>query len=85
MFKVSNVLMVVVLGGNGQTMDCAKNIPTNTEEDPERPKRLDENVCSCPSYIVTIDPPKNTEKYSADDKAVWSNIKSFIKKYSVNS
>ena len=30
----------------------------NTEEGPERPKHLDEEVCSCPSYIVTIDPPK---------------------------
>ena len=25
-------------------------------------KRLDNNACSYPSYIVTIDPPKNTQK-----------------------
>ena len=31
---------------------------TTTEEDRERLKRLDGNVCSCPSYIVTINPPK---------------------------
>ena len=31
---------------------------TNTEEGPDKPKGLDGNVCSCPSNIVTIVPPK---------------------------
>ena len=35
----------------------------------------DVNVCSCPCYTVTIDPSKDTEKYIADDEAVWSSIK----------
>ena len=38
-------------------------------------------MCSCPSYIVTIDPPKDTEKYIASDKAVWSSIK-YLKAFS---
>ena len=42
-----------------------------------RPKHLDGNVYSCPKYTVTIDPPKNTEKYIKNDEAVWSNIKLF--------
>ena len=32
-------------------------------------------MCSCPSNIVTIDQPKDTKKYIADDEAVRSNIK----------
>ena len=51
---------------------CAR---TDTEVGPERLKRLDGNVCSCPSYIVTINPPKDTVKYIVDDKATQSNIK----------
>ena len=35
------------------------------------PNRLD----CCPPYIVIIHLPKDTEKYSADDEVVWSNIK----------
>ena len=35
---------------------------TNTEEGLKWPKRLDENVCSCP-YL------KDAEKYIADDEA----------------
>ena len=30
---------------------------------PDRPKRLDGNVCFCPSYIVTTNPPKRTLVY----------------------
>ena len=41
----------------------------------ERLKRLDWNVCSCPSNIVTIDSSKDTEKHIVDDEAVWFNIK----------
>ena len=37
--------------------------------------RLDGNVCSFQSNIVTINPPKDTEKYIVDDKAVRSNKK----------
>ena len=48
---------------------------TDAEEGLERKKHLDRNVCSCPSNIVTINPPKDTEKYIADDEAVRSNIK----------
>ena len=39
-----------------------------------RPKRLEWNVCSCPLYIVTIDPPKDTEKYIPDDEVVRSTV-----------
>ena len=55
----------------------AANLAANlqTEEGPDKPKRLDGNVCSCPSYIVTIYPPKDTEKDIADDEAVRFNIK----------
>ena len=42
----------------------------SSEEDLERQKRLDGNVCSCPGYIVTIDPPKHTDKYITDHEAV---------------
>ena len=50
---------------------------TDTEESPERLKRLDGNVCSkSPCYIVTLDPSKDTEKYIADYKALRSNKKS---------
>ena len=41
---------------------------------PERPKRLDGKVCTYPFYIVTINPPKDTEKYIADDEEIRSNI-----------
>ena len=36
----------------------AQSTHTNTEGGPERLKRLDGNVCSCPSNIVIIDSPK---------------------------
>ena len=39
-----------------------------------RPKHLDGKVCSCPPHIVAINPPKDTEKYIADNEVVWSNI-----------
>ena len=42
----------------------------DTEEGRERLTRLHGNVCSCPPYIVRIDPPKDTEKYIADDEMV---------------
>ena len=45
----------------------------------ERMKRLDGNVCSCPRYIATIDPAKDTEKYIVDDKVVQSNTKLLTK------
>ena len=69
-------------------MDCKYGFPglhgifyggahTDTEEGLERLKRLGGNVCFCPRYTVTIDPPKDTEKYIADDKVVQCNIKRF--------
>ena len=36
----------------------------------KRLKHLDENVYSMPILNVTIDPPKKTEKYIADDEAM---------------
>ena len=54
------------------------SVCSSTEKGPEKPKGLDENVCSC-SNIVTIDPPKDTEKYIAGDEAVRSNIKLLTK------
>ena len=52
---------------------------TDTEEGPERPKCLDGNVCSHPSYTVTINPPKDTGKYIVDDEEVRFNIKLLTK------
>ena len=52
-----------------------EHTPIRKKAQRAKPKPLDWNMCSCPSYIVTIDPPKDTEKYIADDKAVRSNIK----------
>ena len=34
-----------------------------------RPKHLDVKVCSVPTYIVTIDPPKDTEKHITGNEA----------------
>ena len=47
---------------------------TDTEEGLQRPKRLDGGACQ--RYIVTIDPPKDTERFViTDDEALRSNIK----------
>ena len=58
----------------GAHTDTEEGAHTDTEEGPGRLKCLEGNMCSCLTYIVTINPPKDTEKYFANDEAVRSNI-----------
>ena len=61
-FCISQCLLVdLLLQYSVDKRTCSR---LDTEECLERLKGLDGNVCACPCYIVTIDPPKDTENTS---------------------